>query len=402
MGRGKKEYQDEWEDDSWEEEGLEEDSWDDDWEDDAPEKPEKRGRKGDGNGGHKGGRGKVTLLVVIFLVIAIGVFGYSAARLFTFYQGYKAGEDEYASLSQDFAQVDETNEPEKKDETNQSEKQGESETEQETGERETEMPTSALTSVKALEDESTLEDKISKMQTADVLENNEKKTLPKMKNPIKFDELRKINPDVIGWIRVSACGISYPIAQGKDNDYYLHRSFRGEEVYAGCIFESYENSKSFTDMNTIIYGHNMKDGSMFASLKKFWDDPETIRVPYFWIFTPDMIFQYRIFSCSLVNKISTAYNTRFTLEYYQNFIDSAIERSEVDCGDVKVTPEDRIVTLSTCTSDDEVRRIVQGKLIQIYATETSPEADQLTEVPEVTGVSEVPEELSLAPSENEG
>ena len=84
-----------------------------------------------------------------------------------------------------------------------------------------------------------------------------------LKNPVDFESLQKVNEDIIGWIRVSALGISYPIAQSTDNDYYLHRTFERVDNFAGCIFMEYQNHSDFSDKNTIIYGHNMKNGSCF-------------------------------------------------------------------------------------------------------------------------------------------
>ena len=76
----------------------------------------------------------------------------------------------------------------------------------------------------------------------------------------------------MGWLRIRALGISYPVVQGEDNDFYLHRTFEKEDNFAGCIFVNCDNSGNFTDQNTIIYGHNMKDGSMFGKLKKFREE----------------------------------------------------------------------------------------------------------------------------------
>ena len=88
--------------------------------------------------------------------------------------------------------------------------------------------------------------------------------------------------------------------------------------------------------------------------------------PYFWMFTKDFIYQYRIFSSSIVSKIGDPYITRFSDEDFQKFIEKSISSSEIKCGDVSVTTDDRIMTLSTCTGDDATRRILQGVLVQVY------------------------------------
>ncbi|MFR3321064.1 MAG: sortase domain-bontaining protein [Lachnospiraceae bacterium] len=77
-----------------------------------------------------------------------------------------------------------------------------------------------------------------------------------------------MNSDIVGWLRIRALDISYPVVQGKDNDYYLHRTFEKTDNFAGCLFVNSYNMGDFTDQNTIIYGHNMKNGSMFGKLSR--------------------------------------------------------------------------------------------------------------------------------------
>ena len=102
----------------------------------------------------------------------------------------------------------------------------------------------------------------------------------------------------MGWIYVEAVpDINYPIVHGKDNETYLHRTYEKNYNFAGTIFVDYENKGDFSDCNTIVYGHNMKNGSMFAQLKKFTQDEETYKKSkYFWIFTPEKNYRYEIIS----------------------------------------------------------------------------------------------------------
>ena len=293
------------------------------------------------------GNGAVTFITTLLLVIAIAVFAFSAYKLWGYFRQYRAGENEYSDLNDKYVQI----EPQQESSPSGADDDG----------------GVILSDVAALENESELPARIESAKKTDVQENGTVKTLPVMYSPVNFAELQGINPEVIGWIRVGGAGISYPVAQAKDNDFYLHRTFKKEDVFSGCIFENCDNSRFFTDQNTIIYGHNMKDGSMFAGLRKFWEDDKAIMNPYFWIFTPDFIYQYRIFSCSIVSKVGDPYRTRFTTEDFQKFLDTCVAASQVDCGKVPITTDDRIVTLSTCTGDSSTRRIVQGKLQQIYA-----------------------------------
>ena len=88
---------------------------------------------------------------------------------------------------------------------------------------------------------------------------------------VDFESLQSINPEVIAWIQIPALDISYPVAKGTDNAYYLHHMINGETNKSGSIFMDYHNQEDFTDRNTIIYGHNMRDGSMFGTLEKYQD-----------------------------------------------------------------------------------------------------------------------------------
>ncbi len=298
-----------------------------------------------------------TFLITLLLVIAIGVFAFSAWKLIGYYMAYKQGTDEYSELNEDFIDqnpsVSDTSLTELTSGGDDSPGSAVSEN-------------GTLANVSSLEDPDTLPAVLDTAHRESVVENGETKELPKLVNPVDFDNLQQINPEVIGWIRVGAVNISYPVAQAEDNDYYLHRTFKKVDNFAGCIFENAYNSPYFTDQNTIIYGHNMKNGSMFGQLKKFSEQETLDKNPYFWIFTKDFIYQYRIFSSSVVNKIGDPYIIRFSKEDFQKFIDKSIASSDIDCGDVEITTDDRIVTLSTCTGDDSTRRIVQGVLEQVY------------------------------------
>ena len=269
---------------------------------------------------------------LIVMLAALAVFLYSGYTLYGFYKEYKKSSDEYDNLENSYA-VDQEQESE---------------------------------NIDNLEDDDALQS-ISGQEVRTVLEDGEEKTLPVLKNPIDFTQLLSVNSDIVGWLRIRALDISYPVVQGKDNDYYLHRTFEKTDNFAGCLFVNSYNIGDFTDQNTIIYGHNMKNGSMFGKLKNF-SDPEVFKKSrYFWIFTPDFIYQYRIFSASVVDKTGLTYQISFTDDEFDQFISRAYSNSVVDNQGVTVTKEDRIVTLSTCTGDDSTRFVVMGKLAQIYA-----------------------------------
>ncbi len=268
----------------------------------------------------------------LLMAIALVVFLFSGYMLYSYYQEYRAGTEEYDNLENSYTADD-------------------------SGEEDLE----------SLENDEALQ-QISGREVRTVVENGREITVPVVQNPIDFAELEKVNEDTVGWIRISALDISYPVVQGEDNDYYLHRTFEKEENIAGCIFLNADNRDDFTDQNTIIYGHNMKNDSMFGKLSDFREEDVFNKSRYFWIFTEDLIYQYRIFSASVVNQTGLTYQTFFLNNEFDEFINAAFENSEVDTSGVEVTRDDRVVTLSTCTGDDATRFVVMGKLAQIYAS----------------------------------
>lgn len=181
---------------------------------------------------------------------------------------------------------------------------------------------------------------------------------------VDFQKLLEINPDTIAWIRFpkEPSQINYPVVQGTDNSKYLKKTFSANENTLGAIFLNVDNQKDFSDKNSVIYGHRMKDGSMFRHLqdydtREFWKSN-----PYFYIYTVDgRILKYHIYSAGQVVDTSESYQTTFeTEEEYQSFLDMTKSSSLYDTG-VEVTTDDTIVTLSTCTSaSDNHRFVVRG------------------------------------------
>lgn len=112
---------------------------------------------------------------------------------------------------------------------------------------------------------------------------------------VDFNKLEEINPDVIAWIEIPGLEISYPVVQGRDNDYYLHHLITGENHKSGSIFMDFHNQEDLSDRNTIIYGHNMKDGSMFGTLDQYQSQALYRNYPYFYMYVPGYIYEYQIF-----------------------------------------------------------------------------------------------------------
>ena len=157
----------------------------------------------------KGGFG--SFLTTLLLVIAIGVFGYSAYKLYGYWREYRAGENEYSDLNKKYVQIEPAPET-----------APDSQTKAESGEKDEGV---ILSDVRELETEATLPQKIEEAKKEEVEENGTTQSLPEMYNPVDFRELQSINPEVIGWIRVGGAGISYPVAQTDNNDFYLQMIF---------------------------------------------------------------------------------------------------------------------------------------------------------------------------------
>lgn len=182
---------------------------------------------------------------------------------------------------------------------------------------------------------------------------------------VDFESLQAINEDIVGWLYIGALDLSYPIVQGDDDDYYLHRTFEKQYNFAGSIFVEAKNSDDFSDPNTIVYGHNMKNGSMFGTLRTILSQNLYEENPYFWILTPDGDHKYQMFSLHVVKTGGEVY-TLFegTDETFVEWAESMQEQSAADLEDVTFDTDSKIATLSTCTGDSSTRFVVQGLQLQ--------------------------------------
>lgn len=182
----------------------------------------------------------------------------------------------------------------------------------------------------------------------------------------QFDHLLQINSDIVGWIEIEGTNINYPILQAEDNDYYLKRNYLKEEARAGSIYLDYRNDSKEFSRNNIIYGHRMKDGSMFGQLKKFLDEDffeNHSKILY------DTLYDSYELEVFAVYKTTTDFyyiQTDFLGdEEYGEFLNSLKDKS-VYKSTSSVGVEDTIITLSTCdygVDRDEGRLVVHAKLI---------------------------------------
>ena len=180
---------------------------------------------------------------------------------------------------------------------------------------------------------------------------------------IDFTSLKEINPDVVAWLHVPALDLSYPVMQGEDNEYYLTHTLEDEYNPLGSIFMECTNLPDFSHGNTLIYGHNTADGTMFGRLREFGQDPSLRENhPFFYVYQADgTIGKYRIYSYYSVYKEGDSF-AWFTdpesYDYYVNLTKNlSIEPIEAD-----FTDRPGLVTLSTCfgASGTPYRFLVHG------------------------------------------
>lgn len=180
---------------------------------------------------------------------------------------------------------------------------------------------------------------------------------------VDFSLLKEQNPDIIGWIYCADTPINYPIVQTEDNEYYLYRLPDGTSNASGSIFADFRNLADFSDPNTMIYGHNMKNGSMFASLLNYRQQSYYDAHPCLWILTPERAYRVDLLAGYTTPSDGEIYNVFSSAEEMQAVLSRIMEDSSFCPAEI---PEDiqNIVTLSTCTYEYNIARyVVIGNLV---------------------------------------
>ncbi|EFV00673.1 sortase, SrtB family [Pseudoramibacter alactolyticus ATCC 23263] len=173
---------------------------------------------------------------------------------------------------------------------------------------------------------------------------------------VDFDALKKQNPDVIGWLYCKDTPINYPVVKGADNSEYLHKLFDGTHNAAGTLFADYRSKGDFSDPNTIIYGHAMKNGSMFGMLAHYKKGDYYKAHPFMWLLTPNG--NYRL---DLIAGFSTASDNMIYSAMDSGQVQAAIyqaKKKSTFASTVDTSQVTRIVTLSTCAYEYEEARYV--------------------------------------------
>ncbi|WP_297871794.1 class B sortase [uncultured Oscillibacter sp.] len=210
-----------------------------------------------------------------------------------------------------------------------------------------------------------------------------------------FSALREINSDVLGWLLVPGTNISYPLLQGRDNDQYLRHTWKKNYSVVGSIFLESTNRKDLSDFNTIVYGHRMRNGTMFGSLKYYKNLSYWKSHPCVYITDDNGSHKYSIFAAYEVSTSGLTYRLSFPGDQSkQEFIDFCLSQSVIDTGLVP-TVNDQILTLSTCTGQGHATRWV----VQAYQAGPPPEEPEPEPTPEPEP--EPPAGMPVPPPEEE-
>ena len=179
---------------------------------------------------------------------------------------------------------------------------------------------------------------------------------------VDFTSLLEQNGDVVGWIYCPDTPINYPVVQAEDNDRYLRRDLNGKYLVSGTVFVDYRNGAIGEDANYIVYGHNMKDGSMFSSLAKYKEQSHYDEHPILYYLTPSGDYKIELYAGIVIKRDALIYVPNPDETDLAEFLRNAKEKSTFQ-SDVEIAENDTLITLSTCSYEyNNARYIVIGKL----------------------------------------
>ncbi len=273
----------------------------------------------------------------VLILLCLAVMGFSLYKIITISAEYRQGEKEYAVLQ---SYTTERNQEKKPAEQPNRRKQ------EENGSGETAEPVSGNEEAEeaAVPEENFAEEGIAPIG-------------------VDFQQLKAINPDLVCWLYIPVLELSYPVVQGADNDFYLHRTFEGSENFAGSLFVDAEIAHPFEDPHTIIYGHSMKNQTMFGKLKLLLQDDLLQQNPVFWILTENGEQAYQIISVSSTEAGSSVYTIfEYADEAFAGYMNRLFEQAGISSEELPGAAEEcRLVTLSTCAAAEGTERlVVQG------------------------------------------
>ena len=192
---------------------------------------------------------------------------------------------------------------------------------------------------------------------------------------IRYSELESINPDFVAWLYFPYFDISYPVVHENEIDQYLRTTFDGTPNKAGCLFTDVLSSEDFTGYHDIIFGHNMRNGSMFGKLKRLnqTEDQENIKQnPYIYVYTEKAVYQYQIFAFYVTNVGSDAYKVVTNDEEYEDFLKYIYSHTAFKKPDsLDLSNHPCLLTLSTCSgrSGSGRRFVIHAAKVNAWAQE---------------------------------
>ncbi len=193
---------------------------------------------------------------------------------------------------------------------------------------------------------------------------------------IDYDALLEENPDFIGWLYFPATGISYPVVKEKTIDEYIHKTFEGKINKAGCIFMDVLSNSNFKGYSDMVFGHNMKNGSMFGALKSIYKNKEKDILaddPYIYVYTADGVRRYRVFAYYHTTEGSESYTEVKTEDDYDSYISYIRKQTVYNIpSDISFDEHSSLLTLSTCSgeSGSGKRFVVHGIFIDNITKKT--------------------------------
>lgn len=259
-------------------------------------------------------------LAIALIVLLICVAGFSGYRIYAIYTGYNESKRIYAGISKDYV------------------------------------------SYAPAQQRDDVDDKLSSADSSNGGSSEESSPLT-----VDFNELKSnLNPEIIGWLWCQDTVIDYPVVQHSDNEYYLNYNVNGEQSANGAIFLETANFSDFRDINNILHGHHMGDGSMFASLDRWQVTDYLEKHPIMYLNTPSCNYRIDIFSGFTTPANSKAYQYEFSsISDVRLWLDWIQGESLIHPA-VDVSPTDRYLTMSTCAySYDDARTVLIGRLTPI-------------------------------------
>ncbi|MDO5546712.1 MAG: class B sortase [Eubacteriales bacterium] len=210
-------------------------------------------------------------------------------------------------------------------------------------------------------------------------------TVPPETAPVSvdFQQLKQTSDDIIAWLYSEDTPISLPVVQADDNQYYLRLLLDGSPNNAGTLFADYRNKPDFSDWNTIIYGHNMKNDTMFGTLEEYRKQEYYEEHPVMYLLTPEQDYKVVLFAGFVTPAVSSTYNILETVEERDALINKARSASTFQT-EVEVTETDRVLSLSTCVYDyEDARYVLLGVLRPIGESQELTVEDGETSEPAV-------------------